>query len=86
MFQSETAGRPEGVGVSDIAAWLEKHGLGMHVAAFESNHIETDTLRELTEADLRELGLSIGHRRKLMQVKLRKRDISIKTRPNPSAH
>ncbi|MEL6480754.1 MAG: adenylate/guanylate cyclase domain-containing protein [Pseudomonadota bacterium] len=54
--------------MSDIAAWLEKHGLGMHVAAFESNHIETDTLRELTEADLRELGLSIGHRRKLMQV------------------
>ncbi|MEM7498885.1 MAG: adenylate/guanylate cyclase domain-containing protein [Pseudomonadota bacterium] len=54
--------------MSDIAAWLERHGLGMHAAAFEANDIEPETLRELTEADLRELGLSIGHRRKLMQV------------------
>ncbi|MEM6355612.1 MAG: adenylate/guanylate cyclase domain-containing protein [Pseudomonadota bacterium] len=54
--------------MSDIADWLDRHGLGTHAAAFEANHIEIDTLRDLTEADLRELGLSIGHRRKLMQV------------------
>ena len=47
----------------DIAQWLEGLGLGQYAEAFAENDIESKNLPRLTEDDLKELGLSIGHRR-----------------------
>jgi len=53
----------------DVAAWLERLGLGEYAATFAANHIDAGTLASLTADDLRELGVaSLGHRKKLLQA------------------
>jgi class 3 adenylate cyclase/DNA-binding transcriptional ArsR family regulator len=42
--------------------WLNSIGLADYIPAFRDNRITADQLRELTDADLRELGLTIGER------------------------
>lgn len=55
--------------MTEISAWLARHGLQQYSATFESNDIELRLLPSLTEQDFRELGvLSIGHRKKLQQA------------------
>ena len=50
--------------------WLKSVGLGHRAAALRKNGISLDQLPDLTEEDLRELGLTIGER-KLLQRALR---------------
>ena len=53
----------------NVAAWLCELGLERYVQAFEDNDVDGDTLRQLTEADLIEIGAkSLGHRRKLIEA------------------
>jgi class 3 adenylate cyclase/tetratricopeptide (TPR) repeat protein len=47
---------------STVEQWLRKHGLGMHAQALADNDIGIDLLPLLTDADLKELGFSLGHR------------------------
>jgi hypothetical protein len=49
-----------------IADWLEKLGLGQYAQRFAENDISFGVLPELTDQDLRELGVSLGHRRQLI--------------------
>jgi class 3 adenylate cyclase/tetratricopeptide (TPR) repeat protein/ABC-type transport system involved in cytochrome c biogenesis ATPase subunit len=50
----------------EIAAWLRKLGLDKYGQAFADNDIDLRALPHLTEADLRELGVSLGHRKILL--------------------
>jgi class 3 adenylate cyclase/tetratricopeptide (TPR) repeat protein len=50
----------------DIGPWLRELGLEKYVDVFAANDVDLRALRYLTEADLRELGVSLGHRRILM--------------------
>jgi class 3 adenylate cyclase len=52
----------------DVAKWLEELGLSGYVEAFVENDIDSRALPELTEDDLRELGVSLGHRRVLLKA------------------
>ncbi len=52
--------------MSAIRAWLEAQGLAKHADLFEANDIGTDILTELEEADLKDLGLSLGDRKRVM--------------------
>lgn len=52
--------------MSDIRAWLEAQGLAKHADLFEANDIGTDILGELEEADLKDLGLTLGDRKRIM--------------------
>jgi hypothetical protein len=52
--------------VSDIATWLERIGAGDYVARFAAEEIDFAALPHLTESDLKELGLPIGPRRKVL--------------------
>ena len=54
--------------MDDIAAWLEEIGLGQHAELLRASDITAAVLPELTDADLRELGLSLGHRRLLLKA------------------
>jgi class 3 adenylate cyclase len=54
--------------VTDLADWLADLGLGKYAAAFAEQEIDFDLLPVLTEADVRELGLPIGPRRKLLEA------------------
>ena len=51
-----------------ISDWLEARGLGRLTAVFEQNDIDFDVLGRLTERDFKELGLSIGNRKKLLDA------------------
>ena len=52
----------------DLANWLAGIGLGKYVRAFGEQEIDLDLLPLLTEADVRELGLPIGPRRRLLSA------------------
>jgi class 3 adenylate cyclase/predicted ATPase len=56
------------IAVHDIAAWLEGLGLGQYAEAFRANDITKGVLPELTDEDLKGLGLSLGHRRLLLKA------------------
>jgi class 3 adenylate cyclase/predicted ATPase len=52
----------------DVSRWLAEQGLGHYAHAFAKNGIAGDILRELTDADLRELGLNLGDRKRLLRA------------------
>ena len=49
----------------DIASWLREIGLAEHAEIFRTEKIDAAVLPTLTDADLRELGLPLGDRKKL---------------------
>lgn len=50
---------------SDVTAWLEQLGLGKYAATFAKNEIDLDILPELSDDDLKDIGLPLGPRRKI---------------------
>jgi class 3 adenylate cyclase len=52
--------------MQQIADWLKKLGMAEYVERFAENDIDISVLRHLTDHDLKELGVSLGHRRKLL--------------------
>src|SRR5438067_9125164 len=54
--------------MTDLSGWLATLGLQKYAALFAEQEIDFDLLRLLTEADIRELGLPIGPRRKLLSA------------------
>ena len=52
-----------------ITDWLEKLGLGQYAQQFVENEVTLSILPDLTDADLKELGVSaLGHRRLLLRA------------------
>jgi class 3 adenylate cyclase len=51
-----------------IDQWLEELGFGRYAAVFSDNDIEFDVLPDLSDADLAALGVSLGHRKKLLRA------------------
>jgi hypothetical protein len=51
-----------------IEAWLQGLGLERYTQAFLDNDIVPIVLRGLTDQDLKELGVSLGHRRLLLKA------------------
>ncbi len=49
----------------DIAKWLEGLGLGQYAQMFAEHDIDLEVLPRLSEGNLKELGLTLGHRVKL---------------------
>jgi predicted ATPase/class 3 adenylate cyclase len=54
--------------MSGIDHWLASIGLGQYADLFAQNDIDIDVLPELTERDLEQLGISLGHRKKLLKA------------------
>jgi class 3 adenylate cyclase/tetratricopeptide (TPR) repeat protein/energy-coupling factor transporter ATP-binding protein EcfA2 len=59
--------------MTDLASWLAGLGLERHVERFRSNGIGPDVLPELSDSDLKELGLNLGERRRLLKAVARSR-------------
>jgi class 3 adenylate cyclase/tetratricopeptide (TPR) repeat protein len=51
-----------------IAEWLASLGLGEYSQRFAENAIDLSVLRHLTEQDLKDLGVLLGHRRKMLHA------------------
>jgi class 3 adenylate cyclase/tetratricopeptide (TPR) repeat protein len=54
--------------MGDLKAWLTALGLERYVEAFAADDVDWDALRLLTEADLEALGVTLGHRKKLLKA------------------
>ncbi len=52
----------------EIKTWLQGLGMERYAQAFRENDIVPAVLRELTDQDLKDLGVSLGHRRLLLQA------------------
>src|SRR5215472_14393031 len=53
--------------MQSIAEWLQKLGLGQYSQRFAENDITFAILPDLTDQDLKEIGVSLGHRRQLLR-------------------
>ena len=51
-----------------LRIWLEEIGLAQYADGFAANDIDLGLLSELSDEDLKELGLSLGHRRRLLRA------------------
>src|SRR5215467_5875772 len=49
-----------------IADWLEKLGMSEYAQRFAENKIDVSVLRHLTDQDLKDIGVPLGHRRKIL--------------------
>jgi hypothetical protein len=54
--------------MQQIADWLDKLGMSEYAQRFSENDIDIEVLSELTDKDFDRLGVSIGHRRKMMRA------------------
>src|SRR5215472_14044939 len=52
----------------DVGGWLRDLGLGHYEPAFIENAIDGDVLPELTEGDLKKLGIPLGDRKRLIKA------------------
>lgn len=71
--------------MEEITAWLARHHLEKYASTFIENDIDVDVLASLTEGDFKELGVSLGHRRRIQQAIAKAESASEDTAPDPDA-
>jgi class 3 adenylate cyclase/predicted ATPase len=54
--------------MADVERWLSSLGLSEYAQAFAENDIDLEILPDLSEQDLERLGISMGHRKKLLRA------------------
>jgi hypothetical protein len=54
--------------VSTITEWLASLGLSEYADRFAENGIDISVLPDLTDQDLKEIGVLLGHRRKMLRA------------------
>ena len=54
--------------MQQIADWLNQLGMSEYAQRFAENDIEIDLLNELTDQDFDRLGVSLGHRRRMLRA------------------
>jgi class 3 adenylate cyclase len=52
----------------ELTSWLEGLGLGRYADAFAEHHVDFEVLPELTSQDLKELGVALGDRKRLLRA------------------
>src|SRR5215831_1730138 len=57
-----------GNAMTGIAGWLASIGLSEYAQRFADNAIDLSVIRDLTEQDLKDLGVLLGHRRKILRA------------------
>ena len=68
--------------MQSIAEWLEKLGLGQYAQCFAENGIDLSDLRHLTDQDLKDIGILLGHRRRILAAIA---EFAQPTTPEPTA-
>jgi SAM domain (Sterile alpha motif) len=54
--------------MQQIADWLQKLGMSEYAQRFAENGIDLSVLPDLTDQDLKDIGVLLGHRRKLLRA------------------
>jgi class 3 adenylate cyclase/predicted ATPase len=66
--------------MQQIADWLESLGMSEYAERFAENDIDVEVLRDLTDQDLKDIGVSLGHRRKMLRAI---GELAVAARPSP---
>jgi len=66
--QNKATSEIEANTLKDVATWLAELGLGQYTDAFVENDIDLEVLSELTDQDLINIGVSLGHRKKILRA------------------
>jgi hypothetical protein len=56
------------IAMQGIAEWLASIGLEEYAQRFAENAIDLSVVRDLTELDLKDLGVPVGHRHKMLRA------------------
>jgi class 3 adenylate cyclase/predicted ATPase len=70
--------------MQQIADWLEKLGMSEYAQRFAENDVDISVLPHLSDHDLKELGVSLGHRRKMLAAIAKLEEISAAAAPAPA--
>ena len=54
--------------MQEIVEWLEKLGMAEYAQRFAEHRIDFSVLPDLTDADLKDLGVVLGDRRKILRA------------------
>src|SRR6201998_565024 len=60
--------KPRGNAMQPIAEWLSSLGLSEYADRFAENRIDLSILPDLTDQDLKDLGVVLGDRRKVLRA------------------
>jgi class 3 adenylate cyclase/tetratricopeptide (TPR) repeat protein len=71
--------------MAQVDKWLEDIGLGQYVELFAQNHIDFDILPDLSDADLAQLGVTLGDRKRLIRAIARLAEAYAPARAEPPA-
>ena len=52
----------------DVGVWLRTLGLGRYETLFRENDIDVEVLSDLTDGDFEKIGVSLGHRKRLLKA------------------
>src|SRR4029077_4299674 len=58
----------DGCRTMDVGSWLRSLGLSQYEAAFRDNAVDAEVLFELSDSDLAQLGVLLGHRKRLLKA------------------
>jgi class 3 adenylate cyclase len=68
--------------MQEIADWLQELGLGQYAQAFAENEIDVSVLPHLTDQDLKDIGVPLGPRRKILAAI--SKDATAQVKPEPT--
>lgn len=54
--------------MTQVGQWLERLGLGQYAQVFSKNEVDYEVLPDLTEGDLKDIGIPLGPRKKLLKA------------------
>src|SRR6185312_9649007 len=69
--------------MQQIADWLDTLGLIQYAQRFAENDIDPSVLRDLTDYDLEKIGVSLGHRKKILRAIAQLDEVGPKPVPVP---
>src|SRR5215831_11389873 len=67
-----------------LSIWLQTLGLERYASVFIENDIDLEALALLTDAELKELGVSLGHRKKLLKAIAELKGSESPAQPSPA--
>lgn len=70
--------------MQEIADWLGRLGLGQYAQRFAENEIDVSVLPHLADQDLKDIGIPLGHRRKILAA-ISEPSAASQAAPEPSA-
>jgi class 3 adenylate cyclase/tetratricopeptide (TPR) repeat protein len=63
-----TGANPHGEPLSTVAEWLTSLGMAEYTECFAKNRVDFSVLKDLTDQDLKDLGVVLGDRRKMLRA------------------